>query len=117
MIEFKNLTAKKIKREAFAKLYKKIFLKQFELSLVFAPPALMSSLNKKYRGKNKSANVLAFLLEKNRGEIFLNIREKNLPYLFVHGALHLKGYHHKNNKDANIMENSEKKLLPLGTPK
>ena len=112
MIEFKNLTKRHIHTVIFKKLYKKIFHRKFELSVVFAPYLLMKQLNMKYRGKNKPANVLSFLIEKGvRGEIFLNINEKNLPYLFTHGALHLKGFDHKNNKGANMMGNLEKKLL------
>ena len=82
MIEFKNLSGKRVRYGAYKKLYKKIFYKSgnsFWLSAVFAPPSLMRRLNKKYRGKNKPANVLSFLLEKNlpgrqtgTGEIFLN---------------------------------------------
>ena len=88
MIEFKNLSGKRVRYGAYKKLYKKIFYKSgnsFWLSAVFAPPSLMRRLNKKYRGKNKPANVLSFLLEKNlpgrqtgTGEIFLNAKEKNL---------------------------------------
>lgn len=121
MIEFKNLSGKRVQYGAYKKLYKKIFYKSgnsFRLSAVFAPPSLMRKLNKKYRGKNKPANVLSFLFEKNlpgrqtgSGEIFLNTKEKNLPYLFLHGSLHLLGYGHKKNKDAEKMENLEKKIL------
>lgn len=119
MIEFRNLTKKRVNTAALKDLYNKIFVsagkagaRNFELSVVFAPPALMKKLNVKYRQKTKSANVLSFLIEKNRGEIFLNINEKELPYLFLHGALHLKGYDHENDKDALRMEKLEKKIFP-----
>ncbi|KKT40998.1 MAG: putative rRNA maturation factor [Candidatus Giovannonibacteria bacterium GW2011_GWA2_44_13b] len=117
LIEFRNLTKRRVSTAEFKKLYKKIFPGKFELSVVFAPPVLMRKLNRQYRGKNKTANVLSFLIEKNRGEIFLNINllaqagEKNLPYLFLHGMLHLKGYDHKKTKDAKKMEKLEKKIL------
>jgi probable rRNA maturation factor len=112
MIEFKNLTKKRHDIRPFKKLYKKIFRPNFELSVVFAPHLLMKKLNMQYRGRNKPASVLSFLLEKKvRGEIFLNIKEKNLPYLFVHGALHLLGYDHQNNAMAKKMEALESKLL------
>lgn len=111
----------RVKYGAYKELYKKIFIlrkKNFNLSVVFAPSPMMRRLNKKYRGKNKPANVLSFLLEKNlpgrqtgSGEIFLNAKEKNLSYLFLHGALHLLGYDHKTNKDAKKMESLEKKIL------
>src|SRR3989344_6190905 len=100
MISFTNLTSKSIPRSIFVRIYKKIFSqKDMELSVVFAPPSLMRKLNRERRGKDKVANVLSFLLDKNLGEIFLNRNEKNLPYLFVHGCLHLKGYDHENEVD------------------
>lgn len=118
MIEFKNLTKKRVKREIFKKLYKKIFLKKFDLSVVFSSPTLMTQLNKKYKHKNKPADVLSFSLEKGHGEIFLNTglhRRRaggnNLPYLFTHGALHLLGYSHKIESKAKLMEKKEKFLV------
>ncbi len=112
MIEFKNLTAKRIKYTVYKKLYKKIFKNDFTLSVVFVPPPLMRKLNREYRRKDKTANVLSFALDKNYGEIFLNADEKELPYLFLHGALHLLGYDHKKNSDADKMEKLEKKIFP-----
>lgn len=118
MVEFINLTRKRVDYGAFKKLYKTIFpargksqSKQFELSVVIASPTLMKKLNLAYRGKKKSANVLSFQLTKNSGEIFLNSAEKDLKYLFLHGLLHLRGYDHVNNKDAEKMEKLEEKIL------
>ncbi|MEK9175504.1 MAG: rRNA maturation RNase YbeY [Patescibacteria group bacterium] len=111
MISFTNLTSKSIRRRTFEKLYHKALPKTFELSVVFATPSFMRKLNKKYRRKDKIANVLSFLIDKSSGEIFLNRNEKNLPYLFVHGCLHLNGYDHKNDKDAARMEKLEDKIL------
>lgn len=110
-IEFTNLTKHRISKELFLKLYKKTMPKSFELSVVFAPPALMKKLNKTYRSKNKAANMLSFLLARKEGEIFLNVKEKDLPYLFVHGCLHLRGHDHKKEKDAQKMEALERKIL------
>ena len=121
MIEFRNLTKKRINTAEFKELYNNIFSaksvtgsKNFELSVVFARPHFMRRLNKQYRGKNKTANVLSFALEKGKvgpGEIFLNIKEKKLPYLFLHGMLHLKGYDHVKKSDARKMEKLEQKIL------
>lgn len=109
-ISFTNLTKKRIPTADFKRIYKKL-LSGWELSVVFAGPALMKNLNKKYRGKNKIVNVLSFMLDKKQGEIFLNSAEKKLPYLFTHACLHLLGYGHKKNKDAEVMEKLEKKIL------
>ena len=111
MISFKNLTKKTIRYEIFKKLYKKIFLKKFELSVVFAPPLLMAKLNKTYKHKNKPADVLSFPLEKGRGEIFLNGNRPNLPYLFAHGAFHLLGYDHETESQAELMKKKERVLF------
>jgi|SRR3989344_4024166 len=107
---FTNLTKKRINFADFKNIYKKI-LSGWDLSVVFADATFMKNLNKKYRGKSKTANVLSFLLDKRRGEIFLNKNEKQLSYLFVHACLHLLGYSHKTQKNAKIMEQKEKEMV------
>ena len=111
MIEFKNLTGKKIGEGVYKSLYKKIFKNGWTVSVVWAEPRLMRSLNAKFRGQNKPTNVLSFLLQPKIGEIFINSREKQKPFLFVHGALHLLGHNHKKIKNARNMEKLEKKIL------
>lgn len=82
--------------------------KSYELSLVFADKDLMRKLNLNYRKKNKPTDVLAFPLEKNIGEIFINKEEakERREYLFVHALLHLKGLNHSLK-----MDKEEKKIL------
>ena len=109
-IYFNNLTKKRVKTEGFLRIYKKV-LPNWELSVVLAGPALMRSLKKKYRKKDKIANVLSFKLASKNGEIFLNANEKKLLYLFTHACLHLLGYDHKTNKEAVKMEEKENKIL------
>ena len=80
--------------------------KKYEISLVFAGNNLMKNLNRIYRKKPRSADVLAFPLSKNEGEIFINkIKKNKTVYLFIHAILHLKGYKH-----GKKMEEVEKKL-------
>jgi probable rRNA maturation factor len=127
MISFTNLTKKPIQTAVFTRLYKNIFSARsnFELSVVFAGPALMRKLNKTHRKKDKIANVLSFLLEKGSsdarkaksgyqrgvGEVFINRNEKDLSHLFVHGCLHLLGYDHINDTEASLMEKKERDIL------
>lgn len=79
----------------------------YELSLVFIGKAKSKTLNKKYRKKDKFADVLTFPLSKTEGEIFIcpEIAKQNskkfemkgnkfITYLFIHGLLHLKGFRH-----------------------
>lgn len=109
-ISFTNLAKKRVKTAEFARVYKKL-LKGWELSVVFADSALMRKLNKKYRKKDKIANVLSFKLASKNGEIFLNASEKKLLHLFTHACLHLLGFDHKTDKEAEKMEKKENKIL------
>ncbi len=108
------------------RLGEKILGKKYNLSIVPADSFFIRKLNKKYRNKNKSTNVLSFPLDKNNGEIFINealakkeaIKYK-LPlkdytdYLIIHSLLHLKGYDHgakMRAEEAKIIENLKLKI-------
>ncbi|TSD02611.1 MAG: putative rRNA maturation factor [Parcubacteria group bacterium Athens0714_16] len=107
-----------ISRLPFVNLKNEIVGKNYNLSLVFIGDKLSKKLNKKYRRKDKKANVLSFSLTNTDGEIFININETKkqskingynfnnfLKYLFIHSLLHLKGYEHSSK-----MESEEKKI-------
>lgn len=94
----------------FKKLKDKILGKRYELDLIFADAKTMRNLNKIYRRKNKTADVLAFGLLPGLGQIFLNRalagRKKHFFFLYLHGLLHLKGFKH-----GSKMERTEKKFM------
>ena len=96
----------------------------------------IKSLNKKFRNKNKSTDVLSFpFYEKKKlkikikksdeiylGDIIINlnmIRNKSniakfkeeLNNLWVHGLVHLFGYKHKKDRDFNEMRRIEKRFI------
>ena len=98
----------------------------------------MTKLNKKFRNKNKSTDVLSFpsfspnnlkLIKKKNiyiGDIatcyeIINIRSNKNNFLFefdkawVHGLLHLVGYNHIKNRDYFKMNKIEEKILNLIT--
>lgn len=116
MFSITNLTKQRIPKIPWEKIKEEILGKKYELSLVFAPSALMKKLNIKYRlpaqaGKqNKSAAVLSFPLSKKQGEIFINLsQKKHSPlFLFIHALLHLKGLEHSAK-----MEEQEEKLKKI----
>ena len=88
--------------------------------------SLMRSLNRRFRGKDKTTNVLAFPAPKKfpkptkrgykfLGEIYLDpvyikSHGENIDYLLIHGLLHLLGFGHERYDDRIKMENLEKKL-------
>ncbi|MGH6894078.1 MAG: rRNA maturation RNase YbeY [Dongiaceae bacterium] len=98
-----------------------------EISFVLTDDRRLRALNRAYRGKDKPTNVLSFAaLDDDRpkpgmpwllGDVVLasgviareaKAQGKNLAHhlthLAVHGVLHLLGYDHEQNQDAEAME-------------
>lgn len=111
--EITNMTKGKLPRLPFIDMKEEILGKKYNLSLVIIGDTRSQSLNKKYRGKNKPANILSFPLSSNDGEIFINSRKvvrdarrdgsstkKMLGFLFIHGLLHLEGMPHGSKMEA-----------------
>ncbi|MBI2507029.1 MAG: rRNA maturation RNase YbeY [Candidatus Niyogibacteria bacterium] len=122
----KNLTRLKIPAISWQKIKNKILSKDYELSLVFVSDKEMARINLKYRGATGPTDILAFLLAKNSGEIFIdlpfasrkagflkkNIKERVL-FLYIHALLHLKGFKHGTLHQSKIMLKHEKKWLKI----
>jgi probable rRNA maturation factor len=111
-----------------------------EISLLFADDARISLLKGAWLGKNAPTNVLSFpAAEGGRssaadqrflGDMILSfdtIRreseaegkpfEAHLAHMIAHGFLHLMGYDHIDDEEANVMEAMESRvLLTLGMP-
>ena len=82
----------------------------------------MRSLNRKFRGKDKSTNVLSFCSprefpdDESIGEVYLcppyiKLHKEKIDYLLVHGILHLAGFNHENKSDRMKMEKLEMKIM------
>jgi probable rRNA maturation factor len=124
MIEIKNLSGRLQYVDSLKKIGKVILRKErkgdADLSLVFLKEPKMRELNRIYRGKDESTNVLSFSeKEFGLGELVLCpavIRRDAKKYgitfkaelhrIFIHGLLHLAGYDHE--KDADFKEMSRK---------
>jgi probable rRNA maturation factor len=113
IVEIKKTIRGNLPRIDYRTALKLAIPKEFTISLVLAGDSLMRRLNREYRKKNYSANVLAFPIDKKEGEIFINVRKsekeaKNLSisakerilYLFIHACLHLNGLEHGKNMEA-----------------
>ena len=104
---------------------------EFELTIRLVNIAESQQLNKQYRQKDKPTNVLSFPFEVPEG-IELNLlgdlvicsqvveqeakaQNKELfdhwAHMVIHGCLHLLGYDHINDTDANEMEALEIEIL------
>ncbi|HHZ10241.1 MAG TPA: rRNA maturation RNase YbeY [Rhizobiales bacterium] len=104
-----------------------------ELSIVFTDDAHIRTLNAGWRGKDKATNVLSFpafpvkprdRLPPMLGDVVIaaetvareaELEEKpfdhHLLHMMVHGVLHLLGYDHENDGDAEAMEALERRAL------
>ena len=106
-------------------------LEDNNVNLRFVSSKEMKELNSHYRGINTDTNVLSFENQdlskdhtKNIGDIAISYsyvkneaitQEKNLDdhimHMFTHGMLHILGYDHNNNHQANNMESKEIEFL------
>jgi probable rRNA maturation factor len=98
-----------------------------EVAVVLTDDAAIRKLNKQWRGIDKATNVLSFPSAKSGimlGDIVIAYetlaRESrdeskefthHLSHLAVHGFLHLMGYDHQNDSDAEAMEELEGAIL------
>lgn len=112
-----NKTKSKLPGLPILHIKNEILGKNYSLSLAFISEKESRILNKKYRRKNKPANILSFPLQKNNGEIILcpSVIKKEavnfeksfagfVGFLVIHGMLHLKGLEH-----SSTMEKREEK--------
>ena len=108
----------------FAKMKRGVLGVKYELSLSFVSDTQMHVINKTYRHKDATTDVLSFELEKDlpaahgraaqagAGEMFISIKEATrraptfgmsahvyIAYLYIHGLVHLRGHDHGSTMD------------------
>ena len=121
LLNIKNKSDKKIK---------------FICSLLLSGNKEIRKLNKKFRNKDRSTDILSFPFYERRilykkikkekeiylGDIIINLNKfknkkdkskfkEELNKLWIHGLIHLFGHKHKKDKDFMIMQKIEKKYL------
>ncbi len=97
-----------------------------EISILLTDNKTIQKLNKQYRKKDSATNVLSFETGDSEilGDIILAFEtiekeakeqekafENHLTHLIIHGILHLIGYDHIDDSDAEIMEEKERIIL------
>jgi probable rRNA maturation factor len=108
-----------------------------ELSVRIVDAEEGQALNEQFRGSTGATNVLSFPFENESpeplpliGDIVIcapvvakEAREQNKAlnahwaHMMIHGVLHLLGYDHQNENDANLMESLETEIMQgLGFP-
>lgn len=107
------------------------------VSVLFCADGRMRSLNRRWRGKDRSTDVLAFPVERNGGGVagFLGDIVISVPYasrearrrrepaarevdrLLVHGLLHLMGYDHETDDgEMDALEGRVRRRLKISDP-
>ena len=118
-----------------AKLPKQLRNRELEVSIVLANDDLIQVLNRTYRNMDKPTNVLSFAaIDADSpvpagepyplGDIILSYQtldreakeqdkffKDHFTHMIVHGTLHLLGYDHRTDDEANAMESLEIRIL------
>jgi len=122
--------AKAVVRRAIAKAAAVLQAPKAELAVVLTNDSAIRSLNRTWRGVDAATNVLSFRTGLTGGEppllgdivlayetVAAEARAAHQPFahhlahLAVHGFLHLLGYDHERDKDAERMEAVERDVL------
>ena len=98
-----------------------------EVTVRFVEQEEGQTLNRDFRGKDYPTNVLSFPYASEpelAGDLVLCLPvvlreateqgktpEAHFAHLLVHGMLHLQGYDHDNDEDAEVMEAEEREIL------
>ena len=116
-----------IPRVPFLRLAKLVVGNSYDVSVVFIRAENMKKLNRTYRTKNESTDILSFPLSKRHGELYISMRDVRkkaalrgmsvtdyFPYLVLHGMVHLRGLDH--GKTMTAAEKKYAKTLRLRIP-
>jgi probable rRNA maturation factor len=104
---------------------RKLNLNKLDISIIFVGEKRIKQLNKLYRKKDKTTDVLSFFYG-NEGEIFINVQQATkqakenqisicdeLIKLIIHGFAHIAGHDHEKDSEYIKMSKVEKQIYDL----
>ncbi len=101
-------------------------LSNYEINIVFVSNEAIQELNKNYRNKDYTTDVLTFPNGENSqlGDVIISIEkceeqskeynhsfDRELGFLFVHGVLHTLGYDHQTKEQEEVMTSLQERVL------
>jgi len=121
-------------RTQLGRVLRRLGLPNAELSVLFIGDTAMRTLNRRYRGKNTTTDVLSFSMQEGSysriqpdmlGDIVISVPRaaqqagtaghslaREIECLLVHGLVHLLGYDHERGpRDARSMKRMERRIL------
>lgn len=112
-----HAVVRKLSPKTISRFKDTVLGRDFDLSVAYVARPTMRRINRERRGVDTATDVLSFELGKKSGELLFCLPEvasharawgtepsRYLPYLVIHGLLHLKGHDH-----GRIMDKEEKK--------
>lgn len=122
-------------KKVLKKALKKEKIRNANFNIIFITDDKMHKLNRTYRKKDKTTDVISFALEENKkeqtylkkrelGDIYISVDKakkqaleykhslkRELSFLALHGLLHLLGYDHQTKEEEKIMFKKQELIL------
>lgn len=132
-VQYASSAASLPTRPQFRRWFQRALEQDVQIALRIVDEIEGRALNLAYRGKDYATNVLTFVYDDSTplyGDVVIcapvvakeateqgKSLEAHYAHLAIHAALHLQGYDHENDEDANEMEARETALmLKMGYP-
>jgi len=126
----------RIKKQEIAELVKRVLKSEgvsLPVDVIFVDDDFMKKMNRRFTGRRRTTDVLSFGMKEGKnigvnypslGDIYVSLdqaqkqareygvsRKEETRRLVIHGLLHLLGYDHKSQRQAEIMKDKEKAYL------